>query len=135
MFQVGAAIKLLRCFPPNSQAACGAAQGLCTIVGNSAHLTPGPALKERLKSSYYSLAARHPVQTDWTQASFLGAWEWIKKGTDRKVQEWKTVGVVLDDILELVQRARNGGEKKLNRCVHCHDNGIFAVARNCKLHV
>ena len=115
MTEVAAAVQLLSRFPPANQAACTAAYHLCTIVGGSAHLTPGPALKRKLKHSYFDSArsslSSSATPTDWTQASVLGAWEWIRKGTERKVKEWGEVGVAVNDVLGLVQRARSGGNK------------------------
>lgn len=109
--EVGAAISLLSCFPAGSHEAGRAAHSLCGIVGSSTHLTPGPALKETLKHSYYRSAAASSLQTDWTQANFVGAWQFVREGVERKAREWGKVGVVADDILELIKRARREGNK------------------------
>lgn len=139
MAEVGTAIKFLSVFPPADELASRAAYSLCKILGSSTHLTPGPALKGRLKQSYYRSAAPYRLQegadqsatpasgggpnsqhTDWTQANFLGAWEWVQRGTVERVREWGGVGVAVDDVMELVERARQGGNK-LNRFVYLLD--------------
>lgn len=135
--EVGTAIKFLQVFPPANQLACRAAYNLCSTVGNSAHLTPGPALKERLKHSYFRSTSPSNLQqgekarldhlgttpttdrtsrTDWTQASFHGAWEWVRRGMEIRVREWRNVGVAVDDVMALVERARSQGDR-LDRLV------------------
>jgi hypothetical protein len=133
VFEVATAIKFLRMFPPASDLACTAAHSLCSILGSSSHLTPGPALKERLKHTYYRSASPSKLQLsgdtelgclgttkcnpdDLTRASFSRAWEWVKVGTEERVKEWRKVGVAVDDVMELVKRARSGGAK-LDRLV------------------
>lgn len=134
VMEIGTAMKFLRVFPPGNQQSCRAAYSLCNIVGSSTHLTPGPALKERLKHSYYrssknkQSALDHPhipetpsdgskpLRSDWTQATYLGGWEWVLKGTEGVARGWREVGVTVDDVMELVKQARSGGDK-LSRLV------------------
>lgn len=127
MLEIGTAIKFLRAFPSASEPAHRAACSLCNIVGNTGHLTPGPALKEKLKRSYYPSVAPARVeeedttdvttllgndsQPDWTRASFRGAWEWVRNGIEGRMREWGEVGVTVNDIMNLVERVRSGGAK------------------------
>ena len=116
MNAVAVVMKLLRTFPPEDKLACRAAYNLCTIMGNSTHLTPGPALKNALKLSYFQSRRLREEITEEVQdtPSFLKVWEWILKGMEQRVMDWKEVGITMDDVLELVWRARTGGNK-LNR--------------------
>ena len=113
--EVGTAMKFLNCFPANDPLANRAALGLCTIIGRSKFLTPDPALKRALRRSYLQ-SARPSSESGWTQATFLGEWQWVRNGLERKVREWAEMGVATDDVVELVKRARNEGTK-LNRFV------------------
>lgn len=103
-------MRFLRGFPPTDPLANRAALSLCTIIGRSKFLTPDPALKRELRRSYLQ-SAKPSSESSWTRATFLGEWQWVQNGLERKVQEWTEVGVVMDDIIELVRRARNGGNK------------------------
>ena len=145
--EVGTAMKFLGVFPSANQQACRAAYSLCNIVGSSTHLTPGPALKKRLKHSYYrssklkqnalagldhpvvpeapSVGSEHP-KSNWTEATYLGAWEWVRQGSEGVVREWRDVGVAVNDVVELVKRARSGGDK-LNRLVRWFLGGTDLV--------
>lgn len=109
--EVGAAVQLLTCFPEDSQPATRAASSLCTLLGGSAHITPGPALSKILRDSYLKASFGKSSSDDWTRASFQEAWQWVQKGTKEKVREWQEVGVAVEDILGLLQRARRDGRK------------------------
>lgn len=109
--EIGAAVQLLSCFPEGSQPAYRTANSLCTILGSSTHITPGPTLTKILKDSYLQSSCMKSLSGDWTRASFRGVWQWVQNGTKKKVQEWQEVGVAMDDILGLVRRARMGGNK------------------------
>lgn len=114
VFEVGAAIQLLTCFPEDSLPASRAAASLCTLLGSSTHLTPGPALSKTLKNSYLCSTSSQSSAVVWTPATFQGAWQWVQSGAKDKVKEWAEVGVAMEDVLELIRRARLNGNK-LNR--------------------
>ena len=107
--EVGAAVQLLNLFPEDSQPACRAANSLCSLLGSSSHITPGPTLSKILKQSYLSSSFEKSTPGDWTTASFQGAWQAVREGTREKVREWQEVGVSVDSILGVVRRARSGG--------------------------
>ncbi len=115
--EMGGAIKFLTLFPQDCTLSHRNATSICTLLENSAHLTPGPTFKENIKLLYFqskklvgSVATRpHP--------NFREARDWVQTEIERRVEEWVEVGVSTEDMLALVHRARRGGNQ-LNRFVY-----------------
>ena len=112
--QLGAAINMLSLFPSANKLASQAAYKLCIFIQNSTHLIPGPGLKDFLRQSY----KRRQPYIDKTSGSgnFLESWDWIRSGMKERSKDWGEVGVSVDHVMDLVRKARAGGNV-LNRFV------------------